>query len=41
MDFELTKDQVDLQQRAREFMRTEVLPHYRDWPITAPESVPN
>jgi len=33
MDFELTADQRDLQQRARSFVRTEVLPHYRDWPV--------
>ena len=40
MDFELTKEQLDLQQRARAFINTEVLPHYRSWPITAPEYSP-
>lgn len=34
MNFELTADQLDLQQRARAFINTEVLPFYRDWPIT-------
>ncbi|GAA5233410.1 acyl-CoA dehydrogenase [Verticiella sediminum] len=33
MDFELTPVQRDLQQRARTFIRTEVLPHYREWPV--------
>lgn len=33
MDFELTAEQRDLQQRARAFVRTEVLPHYRNWPV--------
>lgn len=33
MDFSLTKDQLDLQLRARAFMAAEVLPHYRSWPI--------
>jgi alkylation response protein AidB-like acyl-CoA dehydrogenase len=37
MDFELTKDQQDLQQRARTFVDAEVLPHYRAWPVTAHE----
>lgn len=40
MDFELSNDQRDLQQRARTFVDTEVLPHYRSWPITAPEYSP-
>ncbi|MFV0282082.1 MAG: acyl-CoA dehydrogenase family protein [Rhodoblastus sp.] len=40
MDFELTKEQKDLQQRARAFVDTEALPHYREWPITAPEYSP-
>ena len=40
MDFDLTKGQLDLQQRARAFINTEVLPHYRTWPITAPEYSP-
>ncbi|HKP79356.1 MAG TPA: acyl-CoA dehydrogenase family protein [Phenylobacterium sp.] len=40
MDFELTTAQADLQRRAREFVDTEVLPYYRDWPITAPEYSP-
>lgn len=33
MDFELSASQKDLQARAREFMETEVLPHYRSWPL--------
>ena len=33
MDFDLTPAQRDLQQRARTFVRTDVLPHYRDWPV--------
>lgn len=37
MHFELNKDQLDLQQRAREFMDLEVLPHYMDWPLTVEE----
>ena len=40
MDFDLNKDQQDLQQRARAFIDTEVLPHYRTWPITVPEYSP-
>ena len=40
MDFELTKEQLDLQQRARTFINTEVLPFYCSWPITAPEYSP-
>ena len=40
MDFELTKDQLDLQQRARTFVEVEVMPHYRTWPITAAEYSP-
>ncbi|QUS41932.1 acyl-CoA dehydrogenase [Tardiphaga alba] len=40
MDFELTKAQLDLQERARTFIDTEVLPHYKTWPITAPEYSP-
>ena len=40
MDFELTKDQLDLQQRARAFIEVEVMPHYRTWPITAAEHSP-
>lgn len=40
MDFELTQAQLDLQQRARTFIYTEVLPHYRSWPITVPEYGP-
>ena len=34
MNFELTAEQFDLQQRARAFINTEVLPFYREWPIT-------
>ncbi len=33
MDFELNPAQRDLQQRARSFIGTEVLPHYRAWPV--------
>jgi len=33
MDFDLTKEQLDLQQRARTFVDTEVLPHYKSWPV--------
>ncbi|MGB3042828.1 MAG: acyl-CoA dehydrogenase family protein [Xanthobacteraceae bacterium] len=40
MDFELTRDQLDLQQRARTFVDIEVLPHYRSWPITVPDYGP-
>lgn len=40
MDFELTKEQIDLQQRARTFVDTEVMPHYKTWPITAAEYSP-
>ena len=40
MDFELTKNQIDLQQRARAFVDTEVMPHYKSWPITAAEYSP-
>ena len=40
VDFEFTKEQLDLQQRARTFIQTEVLPNYRSWPITAPEYSP-
>ena len=41
MNFELTEDQQDLQRRARDFINTEVLPHYRGWPITAAEYSPD
>ena len=34
MDFELTKEQLDLQYRAKTFVDTEVLPYYKSWPIT-------
>lgn len=34
MDFELTPAQQDLQRRARSFVDTEVLPHYKDWPVS-------
>ena len=34
MDFELTKNQIELQQRAKEFVKTEVLPNYRAWPVS-------
>lgn len=37
MDFEFTSSQLDLQRRARQFVYTEVIPHYKDWPVTAPE----
>jgi alkylation response protein AidB-like acyl-CoA dehydrogenase len=40
MDFELNKSQLDLQHRARTFVDTDVLPHYRTWPITIPEYSP-
>ena len=40
MDFELTKEQLDLQQRAKTFVEVEVMPHYRNWPITAAEYSP-
>jgi len=40
MNFELTDSQRDLQQRARTFIDTEVLPHYRSWPVTVPEYSP-
>ena len=40
MNFDLSDDQQDLQRRARAFMDTEVLPHYRDWPITSAEYSP-
>ena len=33
MDFELDPAQRDLQQRARSFIKTVVLPHYREWPV--------
>lgn len=37
MDFELPPAQLDLQRRARAFIETEVLPCYRDWPISPAE----
>lgn len=37
MNFELAEDQLDLQRRAREFVETEVLPHYRSWPVSSAE----
>lgn len=40
MHFELSEDQRDLQRRARAFMDAEVMPHYRDWPVTAAEYAP-
>lgn len=40
MDFDLTEAQLDLQRRARTFIETEVLPHYRSWPITSAEYSP-
>ena len=40
MDFELTPDQRDLQQRAREFVATEMLPHYRSWPVSPADYSP-
>lgn len=40
MDFELTKDQLDLQTRAGAFMAAEVLPHYRSWPVLAEDYSP-
>jgi len=40
MNFELTEDQLDLQRRARAFIDTEVLPHYRSWPVTSAEYSP-
>ncbi|PRZ33584.1 alkylation response protein AidB-like acyl-CoA dehydrogenase [Antricoccus suffuscus] len=40
MDLELTEDQLDLQRRAREFVDTDVLPHYRSWPVTVAEYSP-
>lgn len=40
MNFELTDAQLDLQQRARAFVRTEALPHYRSWPISAADYPP-
>lgn len=40
MNFELNESQLDLQQRARIFVETEVLPHYRSWPITPAEYSP-
>jgi alkylation response protein AidB-like acyl-CoA dehydrogenase len=33
MDFELSPEQRDLQQRARTFIQKEVLPNYREWPV--------
>lgn len=40
MNFELTDAQRHLQNRARTFIETEVLPFYRDWPITTYEYPP-
>jgi alkylation response protein AidB-like acyl-CoA dehydrogenase len=40
MDFALTNDQLDLQQRARAFMKAEVLPHYRSWPLLVEDYSP-
>lgn len=40
MNFELTAQQRDLQCRAREFVEREVLPHYRQWPLTVADYSP-
>ncbi|MGM7672215.1 acyl-CoA dehydrogenase family protein [Microbacterium sp. A93] len=40
MDFELTKEQRDLQHRAREFINTEVMPRYASWPVTSADYAP-
>lgn len=40
MNFELTPSQQDLQQRARTFIDTEVLPHYRQWPVSSADYSP-
>ena len=40
MDFELSESQLDLQRRARAFIETDVLPHYRSWPVTAADYSP-
>lgn len=40
LHFELIKDQIELQQRARTFVDTEVMPHYKSWPITTAEYSP-
>ncbi len=40
MNFELTEAQLDLQRRARDFINTEVLPHYREWPASVAEYTP-
>lgn len=37
MNFDLSDDMLDLQRRARTFVETECLPHYRSWPITVSE----
>lgn len=40
MNFELTEAQQDLQHRARTFVQTEVLPFYREWPVSSAEYSP-
>lgn len=40
MDFELTKEQLDLQRRARAFVETEMLPQYRSWPVSPADYSP-
>jgi len=40
MNFELTDAQQDLQRRARTFIQTEVLPFYRDWPVSSADYSP-
>lgn len=40
MNFELTDSQQDLQQRARAFIETEVLPVYREWPVSSHDYSP-
>ena len=40
MDFQLSEPQLDLQRRAREFVSTEVLPHYQSWPVAAEDYSP-
>ena len=40
MNFELNDSQLDLQQRARAFIETEVLPFYRSWPVSVADYSP-
>lgn len=40
MNFELTEAQQDLQRRARTFIQTEVLPFYREWPVSSADYSP-